>query len=65
MSERSERTGYASGLDHVVARFIESATYAAKEVKPRDRWVLLMLFAEAHERAGAAIKALAQKEAGR
>lgn len=65
MSERGETTGYRSGLDHVVARFIEIATNAAAEVKPKDRWVLLMLFVEAHERAGAAIKQLAQKEAGR
>jgi hypothetical protein len=64
-TEREERAGYRSGLDDAVARFVASATAAAAEVKPRNhRWVLLMLFAEAHQRAAAAIKALAQQEAG-
>jgi hypothetical protein len=63
-TEREERAGYRSGLDDAVARFVASAKAAAERIGPRDRWVLLMLFAEAHQRAAAAIKALAQQEAG-
>jgi hypothetical protein len=64
MTECEERVGYRTGLDDAVAGFVARATAAAAEVNPRKRWVLLMLFAEAHKRAAAAIQALAEKEAG-
>jgi hypothetical protein len=63
-TEREQPVDYRTGLDEVVARFVARATAAAAEVKPRKRWVLLTLFAEAHKRAAAEIQALAEKEAG-
>jgi hypothetical protein len=51
-----------TGLDIVVERFVNSAAKAAAEVDKNKRWLMLMLFVEAHERAAAAIRALAAKE---
>jgi hypothetical protein len=65
MTEREEPVGYRTGLDHVVEQFIASGTAAAADVEPRHRWVFLTFLAEAHQRAGAAIRELARQNAPR
>jgi hypothetical protein len=62
-TEREEQVEDRTGLDRAVDLFVANATAAAAEIHPRDRLVLLMLFAEAHQRAATAIKALAEKDA--
>jgi hypothetical protein len=51
-----------TGVDIAVQRFVTSAAEAAADVDKNQRWVLLMLFVEAHERAANAIRALAAEE---
>jgi hypothetical protein len=63
MTERRQTAAYSTGLDQAVEGFVARATAATAEIHPRDRWVLLTLFAEAHQRAATAIKALAEKDA--
>jgi hypothetical protein len=50
------------GVNIAAQRFVTSAEEAAADLDKNKRWVLLMVFAEAHERAAAAIRALAAKE---
>jgi hypothetical protein len=61
-TERDAAARYRASLDLAVVGFIATARAAAAQIQPRDRWVLLRLFAEAHQHAALAIQGLAEDE---